>query len=75
MQQVEDSTAISRCGLDGLSRLRRDGASLQRILERQQPPESWLANLNQDYRKSGLTMGGVADCLALTFALEQSSRG
>jgi len=75
MQQVEDSTAISRCGLDGLSRLRRDGASLQRILERQQPPEPWLANLNQDYRKSGLTMGGVADCLALTFALQESSRG
>jgi len=75
MQQVEDTTAISRCGLEGLSRLRRDGASLQRLLERQQPPEPWLAELNEDYRKIGLTMGGVADCLALTFALERSSRG
>ena len=73
MQRVEDSTAVSRCGLEGLARLKRDGAALQRLLERQQDPEPWLAALNQDYRESGLTMGGVADCMALTFALEATA--
>jgi triphosphoribosyl-dephospho-CoA synthase len=70
MQRVEDSTAVSRCGLDGLARLRRDGAELQGLLERQRDPEPRLAELNQDYQGSGLTMGGVADCLALTLALQ-----
>ena len=69
MQRVEDTTAVSRCGLDGLARLRRDGAGLQRLLERGEAPEPRLAELNEDYRRLGLTMGGVADCLALTFAL------
>ena len=69
MQRVEDTTAVSRCGLDGLARLRRDGAGLQRLLERGAAPEPRLAELNVEYRRLGLTMGGVADCLALTFAL------
>lgn len=72
MQRVEDTTAIRRCGLEGLARLRRDGARLQRLLERQQAPEPMLTDLNQEYRSSGLTMGGVADCMALTFALQES---
>ncbi len=70
MQRVEDTTAIRRCGLEGLSRLRRDGERLQRFLEKGQAPESMLAALNEEYRRLGLTMGGVADCMALTFALE-----
>jgi triphosphoribosyl-dephospho-CoA synthase len=72
MQQVEDTTAIRRCGLEGLSRLRQDGANLQRLLEQQQAPEPMLAALNREYCRSGLTMGGVADCMALTFALQES---
>lgn len=72
MQRVEDTTAVRRCGLDGLARLRRDGAALQRLLERGAAPEPWLTGLNEDYRRAGLTMGGVADCLALTFALEEA---
>jgi triphosphoribosyl-dephospho-CoA synthase len=74
MQHLEDTTAIHRCGLEGLSRLRRDGAVLQRVLERQQAPEPVLADLNREYRRSGLTMGGVADCMALTFALQESAK-
>ena len=70
MQRVEDTTAVSRCGLEGLDRIRRDGAGLQRLLERGQDPEPVLADLNRDYCRSGLTMGGVADCMALTFALQ-----
>jgi len=30
MQQVEDTTAVHRCGLEGLGRLRQDGARLQK---------------------------------------------
>jgi triphosphoribosyl-dephospho-CoA synthase len=73
MQRVEDTTAIHRCGLEGLSRLRRDGARLQRLLEQQRAPEPMLTTLNQEYRRSGLTMGGVADCMALTFALHKTA--
>ncbi len=73
MQQVEDTTAVHRCGPEGLARLRSDGASLQRVLEREQAPEPMLAALNREYRRSGLTMGGVADCMALTFALHESA--
>ena len=70
MQHVEDTTSVSRCGLEGLERIRRDGAALQRLLERGLDPEPVLAGLNLDYCQSGLTMGGVADCMALTFALQ-----
>ncbi len=73
MQRVEDTTAIHRCGLEGLSRLRQDGARLQRLLEQQQAPEPMLVDLNREYRTSGLTMGGVADCMALTFALQETA--
>jgi triphosphoribosyl-dephospho-CoA synthase len=74
MQRLEDTTAIHRCGLEGLARLRRDGARLQRLLEQQQAPEPMLAALNQQYRRLGLTMGGVADCMALAFALEETAK-
>ena len=72
MQRVEDTTALHRCGTGGLSRLHRDGFRLQRLLEQQQAPEPALTALNLEYRSSGLTMGGVADCLALTFALQEA---
>jgi triphosphoribosyl-dephospho-CoA synthase len=70
MQRVEDTTAVRRCGLAGLAHLRTDGARLQRLLEQGQAPEPTLAALNAEYRQMGLTMGGVADCMALTFALQ-----
>jgi triphosphoribosyl-dephospho-CoA synthase len=70
MQRVEDTTAVSRCGPGALDRLRRDGARLQWLVERGKRPQAWLAGLNRAYRGWGLTMGGVADCLALVFALQ-----
>ncbi len=70
MQHVEDTTAIRRCGPEGLRRLRQDGADLQRLLERRGDPHPALQELNETYIRLGLTMGGVADCMALTFALE-----
>lgn len=69
MQTVEDTTAVHRCGLAGLARLRSDGARLQHLIEEGGEYLPWLAALNDDYRRLNLTMGGVADCMALCFAL------
>jgi triphosphoribosyl-dephospho-CoA synthase len=73
MQRVEDTTAVHRCGLEGLACLRRDGARLQRILEGQGDPVPWLAARNRAYVRMNLTMGGVADSMALVFALEAAA--
>jgi triphosphoribosyl-dephospho-CoA synthase len=73
MQQVEDTTAVRRCGPPGLARLRRDGERLQDLLETGRQPRAWLAGMNRAYSRWGLTMGGVADCLALVFALQAAA--
>jgi len=73
MQRVEDTTTVRRGGLAALERLRRDGAELQRRLEQRREVRGLLAEWNEDYVRLGLTMGGVADCMALTFALEAAS--
>lgn len=73
MQQVEDTTAVRRCGLTGLTRLRRDGVHLQTLLERYEDPRPLLTALNVEYQAMSLTMGGVADCLGLTLALQQAT--
>jgi triphosphoribosyl-dephospho-CoA synthase len=75
MQTVEDTTAVQRGGPEGLARLRRDGRSLQVLLEQGRNPEPFLAALNEEYRRANLTMGGVADCMALTFALSAAWDG
>ncbi len=69
MQAVEDTTAVHRCGLAGLARLRSDGARLQQLIEHRRGYLPWLAALNAEYRRLNLTMGGVADCMALCVAL------
>ena len=69
MQRLEDTTALHRCGLTGLNRVRKDGQVLQTLLDRGSDPRVFLQRSNEAYRRIGLTMGGVADCLALTFAL------
>lgn len=69
MQTVEDTTAVHRCGPAALARLRADGAHLQRLIESGQDHLPWLAALNAEYQRLNLTMGGVADCMAISFAL------
>ncbi len=69
MQSVEDTTAVARCGVAGLARLRRDGAALRVLLDQGDDPRPVLAEWNDEYRAQRLTMGGVADCLALVLAL------
>ncbi|WP_432823253.1 triphosphoribosyl-dephospho-CoA synthase [Trichloromonas sp.] len=67
MQKVEDTTALHRCGTAGLERLRRDGRMLELLLARDEDPVPLLQQLNLEYRRSNLTMGGVADLLGLAF--------
>ena len=72
MQRLEDTTAVHRCGIAGLTRLREDGRRIEDTIEAGRDPRELLSNLNTEYRQMRLTMGGVADCLALTLALEGS---
>ena len=72
MQHLQDTTAVHRCGHDGLRRLRDDGRRIQAAIESGSDHRLLLAMLNDEYRALRLTMGGVADCLALSLALEGS---
>jgi triphosphoribosyl-dephospho-CoA synthase len=65
MGVVEDTTALHRCGEAGLARLRADGAVLRRMVLDGSDPRPTLRELNDAYRGLGLTMGGVADLLAM----------
>lgn len=69
MAVVEDTTALHRCGPGGLERLRRDGRRLVALIEGDGDYLPVLAALNGEYRAMGLTMGGVADCMAVTMAV------
>lgn len=76
MQQIEDTTALHRCGETGLARLRRDGRRIETLLLRGEEPTPLLARMNDEYRAMRLTMGGVADLLgaAAGYRLYQSLR-
>ncbi len=67
MQKVEDTTALHRCGEPGLERLRHDGRSIEQLLARGENPVPLLQQLNREYQRINLTMGGVADMLGLAF--------
>ncbi len=71
MRRLEDTTTLHRGGRPGLERIREDGARLEAMLERGEDPRTHLARWNDEYRAVGLTMGGVADCLALAIALAE----
>ena len=74
MQTVDDTTSVRRCGEAGLVRIRRDGRTLEALIARRD--ESHLpvvAAWNRDYRSERLTMGGVADLLAISLALTFSA--
>ena len=68
MQTVEDTTALRRCGPAGLARLKRDGATLEALLVNGIDPAAFLTDANRRYRLQRLTMGGVADLLAISVA-------
>ena len=68
MQSVEDTTALHRCGRDGLRTLREDGARLERLVAERGDFFAFLEARNEHYVERNLTMGGVADLLGLAFA-------
>lgn len=68
MQTVEDTTALRRCGPAGLARLKRDGTKLEALLVNGIDPAAFLTDANRRYRLQRLTMGGVADLLAISIA-------
>lgn len=67
MQTVEDTTTLHRSGDFGLSRIRRDGGILEALIEEGGDYLSWLRELNRLYTLKRITMGGVADMLALAY--------
>jgi len=67
MQTVDDTTTLHRCGTMGLSRIRRDGRQLERLLAMEEDCEPFLHDLNREYIRMNLTMGGVADMLGLSY--------
>lgn len=67
MQSVEDTTTLHRGGPFSLARIRRDGARLERFLAEGSGYTPFLEELNRLYSLKGITMGGVADMLALSY--------
>jgi triphosphoribosyl-dephospho-CoA synthase len=67
MQTVDDTTTLHRGGIAGLTRVRRDGRALERIIAEGGDHIAFLMRLNDDYKRLGLTIGGVADMLGLAF--------
>ncbi len=67
MQTVEDTTTLHRGGPFALSRIRRDGRILERIIAQGGDCVPFLAELNRLYILNGITMGGVADMLGLSY--------
>ncbi|QWV93121.1 triphosphoribosyl-dephospho-CoA synthase [Geomonas oryzisoli] len=68
MATVEDTTALHRCGSEGLATVQEDGRALELLVERRDDFMSFLSRRNEHYVSLNLTMGGVADLLALSFA-------
>lgn len=67
MQTVEDTTTLHRAGPLGLSRVRRDGRQLERVVASGDDPVFYLSELNRSYRRMNITMGGIADMLGLSY--------
>ncbi|MFB3907057.1 MAG: triphosphoribosyl-dephospho-CoA synthase [Candidatus Eisenbacteria bacterium] len=71
MIHLDDTTARRRCGPEGNAILRADGARLLEIVDAGVDPRPFLVERNEEYRRMRLTMGGVADCMAICFALHR----
>lgn len=67
MQTVEDTTTLHRAGSLGLSRVKRDGRRLEKIVADGQDYEAYLKDLNRNYIRMNITIGGVADMLGIAY--------
>ncbi len=65
MQRVQDSTSIHRCGEQGLILLRQAGLRLEECILGGHEPTPLLTQINREFRRHNLTMGGVADLLGV----------
>jgi len=71
MCHAEDTTAYHRCGANGIHQLKSDGRQLKHLLSAGIDIVPWLNERNHLYQVMELTMGGVADLMALTFAVNE----
>lgn len=71
MQVVEDTTSYHRCGIAGVERIHKDGFILEEKLDKGENVQVWLKKQNVLYKEINLTMGGVADLIAVTFAMDE----
>lgn len=67
MQTVDDTTTLHRGGPAGLARLKRDGRRLEELIANDDDYPAFLGATNRAYIGMNLTMGGVADMLALAY--------
>ncbi len=68
MQHVEDTTTLHRAGPLGLHRLKKDGRRLERLIADGGDHLGFLEELDRDYIRMNMTMGGVADMIGMSFA-------
>jgi triphosphoribosyl-dephospho-CoA synthase len=69
MQNVDDTTTLHRAGPPGLARIKRDGARLERCIAAGDDHHALLDELNRDYVRANITIGGVADLIGICYAL------
>lgn len=67
MQTVDDTTTLHRGGPAGLARVKRDGRQLEQMIARGDDYIGYLKATNRDYIRMNLTIGGIADMLALAY--------
>jgi len=67
MQTVNDTTTLHRGGPTGLARIKRDGRRLEHLIATGDDYLAFLRATNLAYIRMNLTMGGVADMLALAY--------
>ena len=67
MQTVDDTTTLHRVGAPGLARIKRDGRELERRIAVGADCIAYLEERNCEYIRMNITMGGVADMLAMAY--------
>lgn len=67
MQVADDTTTLHRGGPPGLSRVKRDGGQMERMIAQGEDYIGFLRETNRSYIRLNLTMGGIADLLGLSY--------
>jgi triphosphoribosyl-dephospho-CoA synthase len=67
MQTVDDTTTLHRLGAQGLAQIKRDGHELEQRNARGADCIAYLEERNRAYIRMNITMGGVADMLAMAY--------